>query len=183
VRLSASILVGRPIETVFVWITQPEHVVHWLQSRLDVIEGETVQPLRISAGEIQDISVVPLHKGATFRYVSPESSSSTIEITEYLPPHTFSFEVFNTGSSLPEKRSRYSMTLQPVGEETMLIYTMTSDPGCLWNLIARLSAPLSRKVLMQQMRELKVQLEVQTVLWSAFTSTCSHGGLRSAICS
>ena len=162
-RLSASILVSRPIETVFAWITQPEHVVHWLQSRLDVVEGETVQPLRISAGEIQDVSAVPLHEGATFRYVSPESSSSTIEITEYLPPRTFSFEVFNTGSSLSEQRSRYSMILQPVGEETRLSYTMTIYPGCLWNLIAQLSAPLSRKVLMQQMRELKAQLEAQTL--------------------
>lgn len=162
-RLSASILVSRPIEIVFAWITQPEYVVHWLRSRLDVIEGETVQPLKISAGEIQHISDVPLHKGATFRYVSPESSSSTIEIMEYVPPHKFSFEVFNTGSSLSEQRSRYSMILQPVGEETRLSYTMTSNPGCLWNLIARLSAPLSRKVLMQEMREFKEQLETQTL--------------------
>jgi cellobiose phosphorylase len=76
-RLGENVLVNRPIEAVFTWITQPEHVVHWLQSRLDVVEGETVQPVRSSAGEILDISAIPLHKGAFSIHHSKRSGYNT----------------------------------------------------------------------------------------------------------
>jgi hypothetical protein len=168
-RLSACLLVSQPIETTFAWITEPEHIVQWIQSRLDVIEGDTVQPWRISAGEIQDLSAGPLQRGATFRYINSESSSCTIKIMDYASPRTFSFEVFQTGSQREKPGSRHSILLQSVGEETNLSYTITSYPGCLWAFMERLWAPLSRKVLLQRMRELKEQLEAQTVECSAFT--------------
>jgi hypothetical protein len=177
-KFTDRIMVNRKIETVFAWIAQPEHLIQWIQSgpagqktSIDPLsptpdEASSLRTHTIeSEVEIQNLSAIPLRVGATFQYViriripSHEwrtSRSSSVEITEYVPPHSLAFKA-RSGSHLPV---HHRMTLHSLNEGTTVSFAVTTPFGWLPSLIPQYTS-FSKKQLTGQMRMLKAQLEIE----------------------
>jgi carbon monoxide dehydrogenase subunit G len=142
-RVERSIVVERPIERVFAFITDMHRVKQWLP-----------------VNNIRQTSSGPMGVGSTFAQEAQflgQRFQATSEVTRYEPPRVFALKIQGpfsfTNSMYCEPTNTGGTRLRMVGE---------ADPGLAIRLMGPLVMPLITRQLDTQVSLLKRALETQT---------------------
>ncbi len=143
IRVEKTVVINRPIETVFAFITDMDKVKLWL-------------PVR----EIRQLTSGPIGVGSRYAQQSEfvgQRLDATIEVTEFEPTHVFAFKVVEGPFPLTTR-----ITLAPAGANTQVtLYGEADPPGGAMKLAGPLVGPIARKQLETQAGNLKRALESQ----------------------
>jgi len=141
--LTMSIVIARPAEVVFAYISNYEHDSQW---RAGIIEMTQTPPGRTQIG-------TKTREVARFfgkKRVTPA------EITNYEPDRKVAFAGL-MANSVPVSGSR---TVERVGEQTRFIYQAKVELRGSYRLMEPLMAVILRRRFMRDLRRLKEQLEI-----------------------
>ena len=141
--LAVSIIIDRPIEVVFAYISNYELDSRW---RAGIIEMTRTPPGRTQVG-------TKTREVARFfgrKRVTPA------EITQYEQTGKVAFAGLMS-NSIPISGSR---AVEPIGEQTRFIYQATVELNGFYRLIEPMMAALLRRRFMSDLRRLKERLEV-----------------------
>jgi uncharacterized protein YndB with AHSA1/START domain len=142
-KVEKNIVVERPIERVFAFLTDMHKVKLWLP-----IEN------------IRQTSSGPMGVGSTFAQEAQflgQRFETTSEVTRYEPPHVFALKMLQ--GPCPLTNSMYCESTDTGG--TRLTMTGEADPGPVIQLMGPLIVPLITKQLDTQISLLKQALETQ----------------------
>jgi uncharacterized membrane protein len=142
-RAEASVLIDRPVEEVFAFVSNPENDEQW--------ESDISEVAKTSEG--------PLGEGATYRGVLHflgQHIEWTSEITAYLPNEKVEFSV-TTGPIQLEERA----TFEPVQGGTKITVVYDGDPGGLFKLATRVVVRMWQGQIEGNLAKLKEVLEGQ----------------------
>ncbi len=169
-KLQTSVVINRPIETVFAFLTDIEHASLWAPLKLS---GNTYleydrAPGHISPiSKIQQISEGPIQVGAVFRQVFELKNlftlEATIEVVEYEPPHVFTLktEAFELNENLELGIDKCRYLLEPVFDATRVTLKVEVISNVRRKLSMLFFAPLVKRELESEMVALKNQAEAQ----------------------
>jgi uncharacterized protein YndB with AHSA1/START domain len=142
-KVEKSIIVERPIEIVFAFITDMHKVKLWLP-----IEN------------IRQTSSGPMGIGSTFAQEAQflgQRFETTSEVTRYEPPHVFALKMIQGPFPLTN-----SMYCEPTETgRTRLTIIGEADPGPAMKVMGPIIVPLIKKQLDTQISQLKCALETQ----------------------
>ena len=144
VKIEGSVVINRPIEEVFAYLTRPEN---GLQFRAGLLEAE-----QTSEG--------PMGVGTTFREVEQflgRRTETTYEVTEYEPNSKFAFRA--TSGPMP---AEVSETFEPVEGSTRVAFTMEFELGGLFKLAEPVVARMAKRQVEADIGNAKDLLEAQT---------------------
>ncbi len=145
VKVETSIVVKRPIDEVFAFLSNAENGSKWAAG--------AITHKKTSAG--------PIGKGTTFRIVHRvlgRQMESTIEVTEFVPNSKYT--VKSTTGSFPFQSS---FTFAPVEGGTQVNVTIEADPGNFFRLAEPLIASMARRQIETDHANLKDLLEARAV--------------------
>lgn len=141
IRMERTICIQQPVEVVFAYVTDMTKVPSWLP---------------VSA--IRCLSTGPMAVGSTFKQTAEfmgRHFDSTIQVTQYAPPHTFAFTMIDGPFPLNN-----TMALTPTSAgATNLTMIGEANPGGALKFLGPLVTPLVRKQLETQVTQLKKVLE------------------------
>ncbi|GCE13694.1 SRPBCC family protein [Tengunoibacter tsumagoiensis] len=139
-KVEKSIVIARPVEKVFAFVTQMENVKRWLP-----------------VTEVQALSNGPLGVGSRFRQSGEfmgQHFEGAIEVTRYEPSHAFSFKLVDGPFPLSN-----DMTFDAVPGGTRLTLVGEADPGSKLKFAGPFLMPMVRKQLDTQVNTLKRVIE------------------------
>jgi uncharacterized membrane protein len=142
-RAEASVVIGRPVEEVFAFVSNPENDEQW--------ESDISDVAKTSEG--------PLGVGATYRGVLHflgQRIEYTSEITAYLPNEKVEFRVSAGPLQLEE-----GVTFEPVQGGTKITVVYEGDPGGLFKLATRVVVRMWQGEMEGNLAKLKKVLEGQ----------------------
>jgi uncharacterized protein YndB with AHSA1/START domain len=142
-KIEKSIVVERPIETVFAFITDMQKVKLWL-------------PI----DNIRQISSGPIGVGSTFEqeaHFLGQRFETASEVIRYEPPHVFVLKM--TKGPFPLTSSMYCEPIETGG--TKLTLVGEADPASATKHLGPLIVPIVKKQLDTQINQLKRALETQ----------------------
>lgn len=161
----SSIVIQLPIETVFAYVSQPEHFIpekqgneiEYMRYRLFSLIPITLKTRRVQIKEILQKSEGPPGAGTIFVRVMTLQGvayQSLIEMTEYEPPHVVAFRF-----SVPYREIRYM--LEPVAGGTKVTKTVAlrKGSGCLYQLHKLILTPEEKQGTENVLGRLKERLE------------------------
>src|SRR5260221_5799719 len=162
---TASIVINRPAETIFAYLSDPRHQL--FEPGDSEGQGEevkhtyrffgipvTLKVRRFQVQETHQLTPDPIGLGTTFERISTlhgRIHKSKIKISEYEPPRIIAF----TYSPTP---LRFRTILTPASGNTLLTMTLTLDSGC-HPLIGFFWISLAKQDLQNGLKRLKVTLE------------------------
>jgi len=142
IRMERTVLIQRPIEAVYAYVTDMEKVRTWLP--VSNIRPLTAGPIGLHSAYKQ-----------TAEFMG-QSFDSTIKITRYEPPHAFAFEMIEGPFPLTT-----TMIFVSAGESATTLTTVgEANPGSALKFLGPLVTPLVRKQLETQVTQLKKVLEL-----------------------
>ena len=142
-RLEKNVVIDRPVETVFAFVTDMNKVPLWM-------------PVR----DLRQTSSGPLAVGSTFvqsTEIFGQRFEGTIQVTEYDPPRVFAFKVIQGPFPLANR-----ITLTPLdSKRTSANLLVDVEPGNVLKMAGPFLTPLAKKQLETQVATLKRVLETQ----------------------
>jgi carbon monoxide dehydrogenase subunit G len=143
-RVDEEIVIDRPPEDVFEFVTTPENDLEWISTAVE----------RRREGE------GPIEVGSRIRAVDKflgRRIESTLEVTEHEPPTRSSIELRG------QITARGTYTVEPTGEGTRFRWSLEADPGLGGLYLGRITDPLVtwvfRRRIQGDLRRLKSALE------------------------
>ncbi len=139
-RLEKSVVINRPEEEVFAFVTDMHKVKLWM-------------PIK----DIQQISGEGVQKGATFSQTVEfmgQRFSGVMQLTEFDPPHTFAFKVIQGPFPLANR-----MVFTALGQQTNINLICDAEPGNALKIAGPLIGTIAKKQLETQLNTLKRLLE------------------------
>ena len=144
-KFEVNLVINRPIEEVFAFISNPENLPLW----------------RTSALQVTKISPEPLGVGSVFRSrysFLGRSFEATFEITALEPHARYAGRIVEGPFPL---ETRY--TLEPFGSDTRVTLTAEGAPGGFFKLAEPLVVSMAKRSFESDMHNLKEMLEAQAV--------------------
>lgn len=142
-RIEASVVINRPINDVFVYVTDAESWLQWESGLL----------------EVEQTSEGPMGVGTTFRGANKALGRRmewTSEITEYKPNRKWGQKIISKGWSTVE-----SLTFEPVEGGTRVTLFSQLETSGFFRLVASITARMMQKQIEGNLAKLKGILEAQ----------------------
>jgi uncharacterized protein YndB with AHSA1/START domain len=140
-KTTAGVLIDRPIDHVFMFVSNMEHLPQWARGVVDA---------RRTGGGPQGV-------GATYQIVGRllgREIASTYELTAYEPPKTFA-----AAGAIGPFPLREVYTLAPTTRGTLVHVVSEMEPRGVMTLVAPLCAPLLARLIQTDLSRLKRCLE------------------------